>query len=794
MMKIKVLIQTGTVLFIFAITAVTLSWVQAQTARRPSGDLPEGVTFHRDIEYARAGEKSLLLDIYLPKTESHPPLVVWVHGGAWRKGSKDSGGRVRWMTEHGYALADINYRLSQEAVFPAQIHDCKAAIRWLRAHAERYGYDAARIGVASSSAGGHLAALLGTSGDVKELEGHLSSHIHQSSRVQAACDMWGPTDFLQMGGGHNEPDSPESQLIGGPIQQNKEKVAIANPITYVSKDDPPFLLLHGDKDGAVPIKQSELLKQALDKARVPVEFRVLRGAGHGGRGFPTSKMNEMILAFFDRHLRHAEAPPDNSGFVSLFDGKTLNGWVQKNGMATYRVVNGTIVGRTTEGSWNSFLCTEKEYGDFELEFEVKVDMGLNSGVQIRSKTRERSIGKGPNNAAGRVIGPQVEIESSGQDGAEAGYVYSEATGRGWLTPEDRLIPHKHFQDAQWNRYRIVALGPWIRTWINGIPIADVTDDEAYAAFPKGFIGLQVHRIRPGTGPYQVRWRNIRIREIGVGESQKARSSEVEIFCGEPRLLIVHGYSTSAHWWAFLQRKIDHYMGGPDKRVVEVQLCNKGGTPIARWMNVKTGEPSAAWKQMLTPMIQAEKGKRTVIVLAQQSLQGVYGERNAGIHGPEDLERILRGADVIEQYGKRILDDGAATVVIGMHIYKKSMEPAIGNERLALAELMKRKPARIFAGPDVWTPTSKQHPLAFDTDKRHPNYIGAEIMAHYWFEALLEREGLEVPDWSRQEMEEAIKNKPLGLTRDQDKFQDLLKQWRITSRRPSPPSPQRPQSF
>lgn len=275
--------------------------------------------------------------------------------------------------------------------------------------------------------------------------------------------------------------------------------------------------------------------------------------------------------------------------------------------------------------------------------------------------------------------------------------------------------------------------------------------------------------------------------VSFSAQQKAGSEEVKIFSGEPRLLIAHGYSTSAHWWAFLQRKIDRYMGGPEKRVVEVQLCNKGGTPIARWISVERGEPSPAWKQMLTPMIQREKGKRPVIVLAQQSLQGVYGAFPEGIRSADDVERIQRGADAIERYAKCILDDGAAAVVIGMHIYKVGMEPEIGNERLALAELMKRKPARIYAGPDVWTPTSKQHPLAFDTDKRHPNYIGAEIMAHYWFKALLEREGLEVPDWSRQELEEAIKNRPLGLTRGRKVFTDLLKKWQITSRRPLAPS-------
>ena len=199
--------------------------------------------------------------------------------------------------------------------------------------------------------------------------------------------------------------------------------------------------------------------------------------------------------------------------VSLFDGKTLEGWVQKNGTATYRVENGTIVGQTTEGSPNSFLCTEKEYCDFELEFEVKVHNSLNSGVQIRSKTKEKPTGKRKNDQVGRVYGPQVEIEASGTNGAEAGYVYGEATGRGWLTPKERLIPHKHFKDGEWNKYRVVAKGPRIQTWINGNPIEDLTDEEAFKTHPCGFIGLQVHGVKKGTGPYDVAWRNIRIKEL-----------------------------------------------------------------------------------------------------------------------------------------------------------------------------------------------------------------------------------------------------------------------------------------
>jgi len=193
------------------------------------------------------------------------------------------------------------------------------------------------------------------------------------------------------------------------------------------------------------------------------------------------------------------------GWVSLFDGKTLDGWKQNNGTAKYRVEDGTIVGKTEEGSPNSFLSTTKDYGDFELEFEVKVHDKLNSGVQIRSQTKD---GK----PDGRVNGPQVEIEASRAGGAEAGYVYGEATGRGWLTPPERLKPHKHFKDGEWNRYRVVAKGPRIQTWINGVAIEDLTDEEIYETHPKGFISLQVHGIGKGQGPYEVAWKNIRIKE------------------------------------------------------------------------------------------------------------------------------------------------------------------------------------------------------------------------------------------------------------------------------------------
>ncbi|MBM4017597.1 MAG: alpha/beta hydrolase [Planctomycetes bacterium] len=279
---------------------------QPRPAQRPPPDM-SGINVSKDVEYAKAGGKALLLDLYLPRDAPGPlPLIMWVHGGAWRAGDKAQCPALP-QVRRGYAVASINYRLSQEALFPAQIHDCKAAVRWLRANAARYKINPQRVGAWGSSAGGHLVALLGTSGDVKDLEGDLGNP-DQSSRVQAVCDWFGPTDFCQMaahmlpGGkmGHDAPESPESLLVGGPVQENKDKVARANPITYVSKDDPPFLIMHGDKDPLVPHHQSEILADALRKAGVEVAFKTVQGAGHGFGGPDVMKTVE---EFFDRHLK-----------------------------------------------------------------------------------------------------------------------------------------------------------------------------------------------------------------------------------------------------------------------------------------------------------------------------------------------------------------------------------------------------------------------------------------------------------------------------------------------------------
>lgn len=197
-----------------------------------------------------------------------------------------------------------------------------------------------------------------------------------------------------------------------------------------------------------------------------------------------------------------------NGWEKLFNGKNLNGWIQKNGSATYQVKDGMIFGETVKGSPNSFLCTKKEYANFEMEFEVKLFHNeLNSGVQIRSQTKKPEAGQ----KFGRVNGPQVEIEASGDNGSEAGYIYGEASG-GWMTPKEKLTPHKTFKDGEWNSYRIVANGPRIQTWINGEQISDLVDEAKFESHPNGFIGLQVHGVGD-RGPFQVAWKNIKIKVL-----------------------------------------------------------------------------------------------------------------------------------------------------------------------------------------------------------------------------------------------------------------------------------------
>jgi acetyl esterase/lipase len=291
--------------------------------------VPDDVLATWDISYAGNDNPRQRLDLYLPKQRDHDtplPVVVWIHGGAWRAGSKASGiGRIAKFVQSGhYAGVSIGYRLTDEAIWPAQIHDCKAAIRWIRAHAEEFNLDPARIGVWGSSAGGHLVSMLGTSGGIQALEGELGAHADQDSRVTCVIDYFGPSDLLAMSSmpsrmDHDASNSPESLLVGGPLQETRENAKSASTTTYVSADDPPFLIVHGDKDPLVPHDQSVRLVKLLEKAEVDVTFITVAGGGHGG--FDGDELSRRVAAFFDKYLRDQDTEVAGG---TIRPGQTVN--------------------------------------------------------------------------------------------------------------------------------------------------------------------------------------------------------------------------------------------------------------------------------------------------------------------------------------------------------------------------------------------------------------------------------------------------------------------------------------
>jgi acetyl esterase/lipase len=297
---------------------------------------PRGFRADYDVAYVPGGEPAQTLDVYYPEQapDKPLPLLVWVHGGGWKAGSKDENPYMRHLTR-GYVTASIEYRFSQQAKFPAQIQDCQAAIRWLRANASRYRIDPARIGVGGASAGGHLAALLGTSGGQGRFP-KIGGHHEQSDRVQAVCDIFGPTDFWTVVSqaeedkavrnifAWNESD-PYSMLIGARLGVDREACDAVSPVTYVVGDNPPFLILHGDRDELVPYAQSVELADRLEKAGVAVTLQRIPGAGHGGPAFSTPKLGALTEAFFDKHLQGRDVeihPIAASDFPTPANGST----------------------------------------------------------------------------------------------------------------------------------------------------------------------------------------------------------------------------------------------------------------------------------------------------------------------------------------------------------------------------------------------------------------------------------------------------------------------------------------
>jgi acetyl esterase/lipase len=264
-------------------------------------------TLIKDISYASVDGRNLKLDLYMPTTVKNPYLVVWVHGGAWHSGTKDN--PPDNLLKSGYAMASVEYRLSTEARFPAMVFDIKAAIRFLRAQAEHYGYRKDKITIWGSSAGGHLAALVGTTNGNPELEGKLGKYLNESSSVQAIIDFYGPTDFLTIlvqstPHGISVRAPALALLLGRPVEQVPDLAKLASPVYQIDKSDSPILIMHGDQDNQVPVNQAIELKEAYDEKGLDATLIFVRGAGHADPLFLTEKYMNIVKKFLKQVLNN----------------------------------------------------------------------------------------------------------------------------------------------------------------------------------------------------------------------------------------------------------------------------------------------------------------------------------------------------------------------------------------------------------------------------------------------------------------------------------------------------------
>lgn len=259
-----------------------------------------------DIPFLETPERTLKLDLYVPKDISSPPLVVFIHGGSWLKGSHKQA-PFRWLVDEGFAVASISYRFSTEAIFPAQIQDCKAAIRWLRANAPEYGYNAEKIAVIGVSAGAQLAMLLGATTDVPELEGKLGEHLDQSTQVSAVVSYFGASDFLLRARTQpqrtNLPGSVVYQLLGSAPADNEAQARLASAAYQVTQKSAPLLVFHGTADKTVLPDQSERIVKVYTELGQEVKFISIEGGSHALPSIVSDETNSELLRFLKSHLQ-----------------------------------------------------------------------------------------------------------------------------------------------------------------------------------------------------------------------------------------------------------------------------------------------------------------------------------------------------------------------------------------------------------------------------------------------------------------------------------------------------------
>ena len=289
--------------FVLALTAVVF-FVSAKLALADDAPVPEGVIFEKGIEYSNPDDQHLQLNMARPKTGDGPfPAVVCIHGGGFRAGHRDGyNGLCLKLAEHGYVAVTVSYRLAPKYQFPAAVHDTKAAVRWLRAHAKEYKIDPLRIGTTGGSAGGHLAQFLGVTAGIPMFEGD-GGNPEQSSHVACVVNVYGPSDFTKSYGKSVDAAQVLPLFLGGDLDTARHMHIISSPLYWVTPNAAPTLCIHGTEDKYVAHEQAVWLIEKLKAADVEAELLTLPGAGHGFKGDDAVKADQALIAFFDKRLK-----------------------------------------------------------------------------------------------------------------------------------------------------------------------------------------------------------------------------------------------------------------------------------------------------------------------------------------------------------------------------------------------------------------------------------------------------------------------------------------------------------